>query len=237
MALVMTHGDIDFDAVDLNVLWGNYDNFEFEPNEDFQGLSVTGSVEVGYYAAYGFAGGYVTPTLGTHDDYSASNDQGNSFIALGSDLSLDGSEQLETGTLFAMGYGFERGFTYILDVSIDVSDVLTAAETVDTSDDVALFTDNLAGDDLFMFAGRANNTAHGLGGSDAMFGGKGRDKLHGNAGEDLLLGQKGNDLLNGGSGNDILSGGQATMSSKVAREMIRPSLVNKAVPISLSNWA
>lgn len=208
MALIMTQGDFYFGTGNLNALWGSSNTSFLAPDQELGNEPATGAFEDQVYSAYGFRGGYHAPMLGTQDSFYQSSDLRYNFIALGSGLSVGENDLLTSGTLFAMGYSNEGGrFAYILDTSIEVSDVLAAAETVDTADDLALFTDQLNGDDLFVFGGRVDNTGHGMGGKDAMFGGLGNDKLYGDGGNDLLLGDKGGDLLNGGNGNDILSGG------------------------------
>lgn len=55
-------------------------------------------------------------------------------------------------------------------------------------------------------AGNGNDTVHGSGNDDLIFGGKGKDILNGNGGDDTLHGGDGNDTLSGGAGKDMLYG-------------------------------
>ena len=84
-------------------------------------------------------------------------------------------------------------------VSVNLS-LTTAQDTLGAGMDTLISIEKLIGSNY-------NDTLHGDGLANALFGGAGDDKLYGGSGDDSLYGSAGNDVLDGGLGNDLLSGG------------------------------
>ena len=75
-----------------------------------------------------------------------------------------------------------------------------------TSDDIALYSNILSGNDSVR-GGVGPNTLYGVTGDDLIEGGAFNDILNGGGGNDTIVGGEGNDRLVGGSGDDIATGG------------------------------
>jgi Ca2+-binding RTX toxin-like protein len=106
-------------------------------------------------------------------------------------------------------YNFEvRGF------SISAVDLHEAQMTRGTADDMRLFQEILAEDDLIVLSRYADwmsgfagdDAMRGFGQNDTLLGGSGNDAIKGDGGNDVLLGGDGSDTMRGGSGTDRLSG-------------------------------
>jgi serralysin len=81
-----------------------------------------------------------------------------------------------------------------------------AALTSSTTDDQAIISSILSGDDTFYLSAYADRVT-GYSGHDNVYGYGGNDSLDGGTGNDTLLGGTGNDILIGGTGKDTLTGG------------------------------
>jgi Ca2+-binding RTX toxin-like protein len=90
-------------------------------------------------------------------------------------------------------------------VQIDYLQAVAAASTLDTSDDMALWAQAFAGNDIFTGSNVADRL-EGFDGNDTMSSGAGHDLLEGGLGLDHLNGGVNNDSLYGGDGDDILIG-------------------------------
>lgn len=101
-------------------------------------------------------------------------------------------------------------------VNISIIDIVDAATTTTTGDDVEVIGMALAGNDVL----------RGGGGSDRLWGFAGNDTLYGNAGNDVLEGDDGKDTLVGGTGADSLFGGEGsdTASHATSRAGVVASL-------------
>jgi Ca2+-binding RTX toxin-like protein len=103
----------------------------------------------------------------------------------------------------------------IYGVSLSLTSVAAAAQTASLSDDRALITTILAGNDSifgsafgdYLFGGAGQDSVTGGGGNDSLRGDAGNDSLNGGSGNDSLDGGANNDALLGGTGNDTLRGG------------------------------
>lgn len=91
-------------------------------------------------------------------------------------------------------------------VKISAKSLYASALTSSSSDEIALFTTALAGNDTFTGSNFAD-TLYGFAGNDVMNGNSGNDSLYGGVGADTINGGAGQDLIYGGAGNDILTGG------------------------------
>lgn len=205
MPLVIGQGAASFSDLNLYSFATQFTAGSLVEDVDYDLSAIDMSI---FYDVLGVSG-YSFPAQIFNDLYIGYYGAGSDFLgAYGTDLAVDGNDLLQSGTVTLAGLGDETDSIAIAGVSIDVADILAAAATSDTADDQALITSNLGGADLFMFNGRADNTAHGLGGNDTMFGGKGNDILFGDNGNDILFGDQHNDRLTGGRGNDFLIGGR-----------------------------
>lgn len=91
-------------------------------------------------------------------------------------------------------------------VKVSAQDFWNALQTAKTSDDLAVLSTMLSGNDTFRLSG-GNDRAKGFDGNDIMAGRNGHDVLKGMDGRDKLYGGNQKDRLFGGDGNDILRGG------------------------------
>jgi len=91
-------------------------------------------------------------------------------------------------------------------ISVAASTLAGAAATPSTTDDFAIISSILSGNDTFYLSDQSD-LAGGFGGNDTMYGNGGLDYLSGGKGNDTLLGGDGNDYLSGDEGGDILKGG------------------------------
>ena len=94
-------------------------------------------------------------------------------------------------------------------VKISAKSLFSCALSSASSDEIALFTSALAGNDTFTGSNYAD-TLYGFAGNDVMNGNSGNDNLYGGAGADTISGGAGQDLIYGGVGNDILTGGSSS---------------------------
>lgn len=105
-------------------------------------------------------------------------------------------------------------------ISVGVTALVAAAQTLSTSDDLTLLKTVLAGADTFYLSAGADlakafdgaDTLYGYAGADVLYGGNGADKLYGGVGNDTLWGEAGMDKLFGGAGHDVLVGGDGADS-------------------------
>ncbi len=125
----------------------------------------------------------------------------------GNDLVYAGDATISAGTvgfLFmvtneALNYGFAG-------VSLAAADLSLAAHTASTTDDLAIVSQLLAGNDLVGLS-EFNDVFNSGAGKDLIGGAGGADRINGAAGDDIIEGGKGNDRIDGGSGNDVVIGG------------------------------
>lgn len=145
---------------------------------------------------------YVTGVAGS--DFSVFND-----VLVSGTIEAAVEATLDTSTLTAnLNWS-------ILDIEVEVADLISAAITPSTDDDLALMADVFSGDDTFTLSGAVDDFSAGAGndrvtaggGNDTVYGGAGNDTIFGQANDDLLFGQEGADRLFGNLGNDTLFGG------------------------------
>jgi Ca2+-binding RTX toxin-like protein len=141
-------------------------------------------------------------------------DGGNPFV-----ISLLGNEMTQAGGFLVDGtIGVIRllagpaGTTTLIsmqNLNLSADALHDAIRSASASDDRALLTQMLAGNDWINLSGQADR-AFGANGNDTLFGNAGGDFLSGNNGMDWLYGGDGADTLNGQSGADRLFGGAGT---------------------------
>lgn len=88
--------------------------------------------------------------------------------------------------------------------SVAVTDIVNAANTWSTSDDVEVIIDALSGNDT-LTGGGLSDVLMGFGGNDTLNGNGGSDNLSGNDGKDWIIGGAGGDFMDGGNGSDTAS--------------------------------
>ena len=89
--------------------------------------------------------------------------------------------------------------------SMNIMDLVAAGNTASNSDDIALFRQIYAGNDLITLS--ALNDAFDAGsGDDLVVDQGGNDKIAGGDGNDVIMAAAGNDRVDGGNGADILIG-------------------------------
>jgi Ca2+-binding RTX toxin-like protein len=143
------------------------------------------------------------------DDYDASSsrfvvsyDDGTRDVLEGRDFRFDDDGIPIGGTVTAYEQFDRSGALARLEgVSVAATDILDAALTSSTSDDLALFIEELSGKDRFE-GGRLADTFDGYGGADQLLGDAGKDILRGGTGDDTITGGAGSDELEGGAGRD-----------------------------------
>ena len=109
--------------------------------------------------------------------------------------------------LFSGSLGdFTRPNFSIKGLSLSLRDLVTAATTPSTLDDLAVVSNALSGNDEFQLSA-GTDIINGFSGDDMIDGNAGNDSLTGGAGNDMIAGGEGNDTLIGGAGNDVLRGG------------------------------
>ncbi|HVV95446.1 MAG TPA: calcium-binding protein [Hyphomicrobiales bacterium] len=123
----------------------------------------------------------------------------------GQNLTYDAQGVPKGGTVTRYLADRDGGFAFEADgLSIKVADLVKAARTATTADDLSLFQKALAGADN-MTGGNLHDVLQGFGGNDHLSGGAGNDLLQGGSGADFLDGGSGADRLAGGLGNDTYS--------------------------------
>lgn len=146
---------------------------------DFSSLAyASDSIETGnLFRAY-YSNGYVDEFRGSGFKYDS-----------------DGIPTAGTVKSYAAFEGGSRLF--IMDgASVKVTDIVDAALTYSTSDDLKVIANALKGNDTFQ-GGNLRDVVRGYGGNDY---------LDGNGGNDVLRGGSGNDRIEGGLGRDFLYG-------------------------------
>lgn len=128
----------------------------------------------------------------------------------GPSISVDGNDNVISGTITGYLEAYRNGDYWhdgwaVEGFSISAFELLNTAQTVDTSDDIAVVNQILSGTDTFEMSNYADR-AFGRGGDDLMYGYGGSDTLVGNNGDDSISGGAGQDVLKGGSGHDNLNG-------------------------------
>ena len=91
--------------------------------------------------------------------------------------------------------------------SVSAKELYQTVGTTDTSDEYAIFTAALSGDDVF-YLSDYDETVNGYAGNDVIDGGKGNDIINGGDGNDIISGGDGNDIINDGKGYDTIDGGK-----------------------------
>ncbi|WP_338503385.1 FG-GAP-like repeat-containing protein [Sphingomonas kaistensis] len=120
------------------------------------------------------------------DQFKIQSSNGTELVILGSNLALDASGRLVSGTVNFVGVvetSSQRLYWYTAGVNIGASAVYDAVATPSNTDELGLFATAFAGSDTVV--GSVNN-----------------DKLTGFAGNDTITGGLGVDRLEGGDGND-----------------------------------
>lgn len=138
----------------------------------------------------------------------------------GSGLGFDAWGDVVGGTVTGIVETFYDGpeIISIQNFSVSAARLYNAALTYGNSDDRAVFSAIMSGDDtvgLSAFNDRfegfsGHDRMWGNGGSDTLIGGAGNDILSGGSGHDRLVGGDGADRLAGTTGSDILDGGNGT---------------------------
>lgn len=142
----------------------------------------------------------------------------------GSGLTFDGAGNITGGTVQGIAQGTNATFTYAMaGCSVLATDFWVASQTAATTDDLAIFSAMLTGQDFILLAnfkdrfdsGAGRDLVYGGGGADRIDAGAdddivqagtGSDRVIGGSGNDILFGDTGNDRLDGGNGRDILAG-------------------------------
>lgn len=189
MAVVQAQYGIDSLAVDLNFYSRHFYDDEFSNNIN-----------------YGYNG------RAYQDVYLVNGYDGSSdllFGFFGHDFGFNSSGQANRGTVKAFGeatYGGQDLWS-IEGVSVSLARLTSVAITASNSDDRALLSSIMSGNDTIQLSA-FDDRFEGWGGNDRMVGAGGNDTLLGGDGNDTLRGETGNDILDGGAGRDHLTGGQ-----------------------------
>ena len=136
-----------------------------------------------------------------------SNDYNYFIYFAGPTISGSAQEDTVTGTvnLLAENWLSEAGDMYywyrLSGFSMSAQTILNVVKTPGTSDDLALFSTALKGNDVVTLS-QFDDRMNGFAGNDTMLGNGGRDTLYGDAGADRILGGAGRDHLHGGTGAD-----------------------------------
>lgn len=130
-----------------------------------------------------------------------SNGMSDEFRGTGFKYAADGTPIAGVASSYAILYNGQKLMT-VDGASLAVKDVMKAAGTYSTTDDLKLLAAELAGNDSFS-GGDGNDVLLAYAGNDVMDGNAGNDKLNGGAGNDKIEGGLGRDLLYGESGSDI----------------------------------
>ncbi len=120
----------------------------------------------------------------------------------GSGFKYDSDGIPTAGTVKSYAAFDNGGRLFILDgASVKVTDIVDAAMTYSTKDDLKLIASALKGDDTFQ-GGNLRDVVRGYGGNDYLDGNGGNDILRGGSGNDRIEGGLGRDYLYGESGSD-----------------------------------
>ncbi|MCB5176852.1 calcium-binding protein [Microvirga lenta] len=120
-----------------------------------------------------------------------------SFILQSNTYIVDG-----TVTSFTR-YNSEQYAGSITALTIPYKTLLNASETPDKADDIALFREAFAGDDV-LSGGNSNDRLEGFAGQDVIRGGRGSDKLYGGGGADRFVYAAGQDSANSVKKRDVI---------------------------------
>ncbi|WP_430439006.1 calcium-binding protein [Shinella sp.] len=142
-----------------------------------------------------------------------SNGYADEFRGSGFTYNSSGEPTGGTITSYAMIGGGTR-IAFIDGVKIKATDLVNAARTYGTSDDVKIIDRALGGNDAVsggsfadvLYAGGGNDRVSGNGGNDRIHAGAGNDKIIGGRGADFLYGSSGADTFIYKTGNDSTSG-------------------------------
>lgn len=118
------------------------------------------------------------------------------FRGTGFRYNPDGEPTAGTVTSYAAFDNGQRLF-FVEGGSIAATEIVAAAKTYSTNDDLGVITKVLKG----------NDTISGGNLADVLFAFGGNDSVFGNGGNDLLYGYDGDDTINGGAGKDWIDGG------------------------------
>ncbi|AFL51454.1 putative protease [Sinorhizobium fredii USDA 257] len=127
------------------------------------------------------------------------------FRGTGFKYDSNGFPTAGTVTSYAILYNGIR-MAIVSGASIAATKIAAAAKTSSLSDDIAIISTALAGDDV-IDGGEEGNYLRGHAGNDVISGGSSSDDLYGDDGSDTLYGKSSVDYLYGGNGNDKLNGG------------------------------
>lgn len=142
------------------------------------------------------------------------------MVVLGGEFTYTTRGGITSGVITTVVLGQLSGSTVqalwnLTNASVNAVDLYRAFQSASTTDDRAIWTKALSGNDVMVLSNDAdrmrgfagNDRIDGAGGNDTLYGGGGNDSLTGGAGTDQLFGEAGADTLFGGLGRDILSGG------------------------------
>jgi Ca2+-binding RTX toxin-like protein len=123
----------------------------------------------------------------------------------GSGFTYSGSTGEPTGGVVHSYAAFDGQKLFSVDgLNIAVTQIVKAAKTFSTSDDIALIRAALAGADTITGSSYSDNLT-GHGGNDTISGGAGNDILNGGTGADNMRGQAGNDVYYVDNAGDIVN--------------------------------
>jgi Ca2+-binding RTX toxin-like protein len=160
-------------------------------------------------------------TVATSTAFSVTYNSGDIDQFGGLGFTYNSQNQLVAGTVHTYAeYTHGIRTVYVSGIIVQGSALNSAASTASLSDDRAIISAALAGNDTFVGSNKTDNL-NGFRGNDTMNGNGGNDTLFGNVGNDNLLGGLGNDLLIGGTGADKLTGGAGTDTLFGARATTR----------------
>ncbi len=205
MAVMYAQTSFNLRAINLNNTVSQYlgHNFLQGVNLTMPAVNMSGGY-LGISFSYNFPGQTIQDAYGIQWGATPNTTLlgGTGFTVDGAGNLTGGTLQLASDTVAGTGGGTIQNWS-IADFSMPVADVLAAANTAGTTDDLAVFRTALSGNDAINMSDQ-NDRAWGFGGNDMMSGNGGRDRLYGGAGNDFLDGGNGNDRLFGGTGNDYL---------------------------------